>query len=94
MPSALLQHKCDVPVYSAILELLRAYQRGFNMLTARNMLTRLKLDLLGLGEHVFIHSFIDLYSSSLRKLVRGAPHSSTVKKNHFQFDYRICPKVS
>lgn len=83
MPSALLQHKCDVPVYSAILELLRAYQRGFNMLTARNMLTRLKLDLLGLGEHVFIHSFIDLYSSSLRKLVRGAPPLQHGQKEPF-----------
>ena len=31
----------------------------------------------------FIHSFKDLYSTSSRKLLRGAPHSSTVKKNSF-----------
>src|SRR6218665_2736951 len=32
----------------------------------------------------FIHSFKDLYSTSSRKLLRGAPDSSTVKKNSFQ----------
>src|SRR6218665_3557706 len=32
----------------------------------------------------FIHSFKDLYSPSSRKLLRGAPDSSTVKKNSFQ----------
>src|SRR6218665_3798634 len=31
----------------------------------------------------FIHSFKDLYSTSSRKLLRGAPDSSTVKKNSF-----------
>ena len=31
-----------------------------------------------------IHSFKDLYSTSSRKLPRGAPDSSTVKKNSFQ----------
>ena len=32
----------------------------------------------------FIHSFKDLYSTSSRKLLRGAPDSSTVKKNSCQ----------
>jgi len=31
--------------------------------------------------HSRIHSFKDLYSASSRKLLRGAPDSSTVKKN-------------
>src|SRR6218665_1400923 len=31
----------------------------------------------------FIHSFKDLYSTSSRKLLRGVPDSSTVKKNSF-----------
>ena len=31
----------------------------------------------------FIHSFKDLYSTSSRKLLRGAPNSNTVKKNSF-----------
>src|SRR6218665_3078154 len=34
-----------------------------------------------LNIHSFIHSFKDLYSTSSRKLLRGAPDSSTVKKN-------------
>ena len=33
---------------------------------------------------VFIHSFKYLYSTSSRELLRGAPDSSTVKKNSFQ----------
>src|SRR6218665_1737510 len=32
----------------------------------------------------FIHSFEDLYSTSSRKLLRGDPDSSTVKRNSFQ----------
>jgi len=34
--------------------------------------------------YVFINSFKDLYSTSSRKLLRGAPDSSTVKKNSFK----------
>src|SRR6218665_279505 len=34
----------------------------------------------------FIHSFKDLYSTSSRKLLRGASDSSTVKKNSFQLN--------
>ena len=33
---------------------------------------------------LFIHSFKDLYSTSSRKLLRGAPDYSTFKKNSFQ----------
>src|SRR6218665_2334308 len=33
--------------------------------------------------HSRIHSFKDLYSTSSRKLLGGAPDSSTVKKNSF-----------
>src|SRR6218665_341202 len=36
------------------------------------------------NSHSFIHSFKDLYSTSSRKLLKGAPDSSTVKKNIFQ----------
>ena len=41
--------------------------------------------------HSFIYSFKDLYSTSSRKLLRGAPDSSTVKKQ-FSIDYRMCLK--
>jgi len=43
----------------------------------------------------FIHLFKNWYSTSSRKLLRGAPNSSTVNKNSFQLIIecvRKCPR--
>ena len=42
----------------------------------------------------FIHSLKDVYSTSLRKLLRGAHDPSTVKNNYVSDDHRMCQKMS